>query len=125
MIVPTPTISSFEAAVLLYCRFGEYRAWPDFLADCNRGHQSIDGLVLLPCARKQGVRAYQTRYSVADVRSFIEAVAVVIPKVTSRPPAKSIMLAIDTGKPWRQNTFDRQGGAVCRRVLTGAGAHSH
>jgi hypothetical protein len=124
MIERTSTISSLEASVLIYKRFGELRAWPDFLADCIRGRQDIDGAVLLPCARKMGVRGLQTRYAVTDLKAFIAKVAATT-SATAPKPMKAIVLGIDTGKPWRLNTFDRQGGAVCRRVFTGAGAHSH
>lgn len=121
MIHDVKTFSALETAVILHRCFGEFRAWGDFLSDCIRWKQNIDGFTLLPCARKKGRTGLQPRYAADDILNFIRNVKAAIPGIT--PGAiKPVTLAIDTRKPWRMNKFDRNGKA-CRKVFAGAGTH--
>ena len=101
-------INLSEAAFLLRARLGPMRAWRDFLMDCERGKQSIHGLVVLPVARMQTSRGFKPVFDLAEVYEFIEAVK----RIESvKNPAKIIKTVahIDTAKLWKVNKIDKAG----------------
>lgn len=109
MKVDTSTVSTFEAAMLLWAGLGDLRGnWSDFLSDCNRAKTSIGGITLLPCLQKHDGRLDRPRYSVSGIKEFIAAIKAAIPSA-GKTRITPITLSIDTCKTWKQNKFDRHG----------------
>jgi glycerol kinase len=124
MITNTKTLSSAQTAIVLWQNLGPLRVWPDFLSDCIRYRQDINGFTLLPCARKKNGRVNSPMYSARDVNQFIKDVKSC---TLHAGPAKMAFttLAIDDSLPWRLNKFDKHGaptGRKCSIYPAGAGA---
>lgn len=112
MKADTNTVATFEAAVLLWSKLGNLRGnWSDFLSDCIRSKTSLNGLTLLPCAKRHDGRMSRPIYSVDDINDFVAKVKARIPSA-GRTPIKPAVLAIDTGKGWRNNKFDKTGAPM-------------
>ncbi len=112
MIIDTPVVSRFDAAVTLRVELGYLRGnWDDFLADCESRHQSISGITLLPCARKHDGRGLRPVYAVSDIKEFVTRVRTAVPTAT-KAPIRPIVLAIDRAKSWRLNTFLKTGAPM-------------
>jgi len=111
MIVDTPTIALSEAATLLRMKLGADRNWTNFLTDNIRDRQNIAGYILMPCARQKDERNYRPVYNVREVYEFITNVLTAMPYF-GKEPIKQNILAIDTGKSWRLNRFDKHGSRV-------------
>lgn len=114
MIVKKRTISAAQAAAMLFDKLGALRSWGDFLADNIRGRQSINGLELLPCAKKHDGKSYRPVYSVDDVNAFIDSVLVLSPPI-SKGTIEEVVLSIDSGKHWTVNKFKGDGSPVAYR----------
>lgn len=111
MIVDTPTIALSEAAILLRLKLGSGRNWTNFLTDNIRDRQDIAGYILLPCACKQDDRNYRPVYDVREIYEFISNILAAMPSY-GKEPIKQTVLAIDTGKSWRLNKFDKTGARL-------------
>ena len=109
MIVRATAISQADAAVMLRVKLGDLRSWQDFLADNIRGRQELAGLTLLPCGQVRGPRGcLRPVYSLQALNDFVEKVKAAVPGA-GKKPIKTIVLAIDTGRGWKSNTFDEYG----------------
>ena len=116
------TISAADTAFLLRAKLGPLRAWPDFLADNIRGKQSVHGLTLMPCARKQDYRAFRPIYSIKDVEQFISEVLALEPSA-GKVAIQRTVLAIDTGRYWKINKFAEDGSPVMLRRIFSPAVH--
>lgn len=103
------TLSAGETAYALHRRLGRIRAWGDFLSDCIRNKTTFKGLTLMPCGRMHDGRREVPRYSMSDVRKFIEAVLSVQPAGERLAP---VALDFDAETPWFLRRFDKHGAPV-------------
>lgn len=124
MKIDTRSISASETAYLLRAKLGPIRAWSDFLSDNIRGKQSISGLTLKPCCRKKIGKGWRPMYAIAAIDKFIADVLAVEPTAGSAP-IKPVVLAVDSGLPWRMNKFDQMNAPVAmhRRIVGTHVAH--
>lgn len=113
------TISAADAAFILRSKLGACRAWSDFLTDCIRDRQSIKGVQLLPCCEQKNGRLFRPRYSLQDIKEFIENVRAV--EKDLKPGAVNIiMLDVNPSHAWFVRKFDKDGNpiAMLRRIGT-------
>lgn len=68
------TLPAGEVAFILRKKLGPLRSWSDFLADCIRAKTSIQGLVLMPCARVRSGGSLRPVYDARDILVFVNAV---------------------------------------------------
>ena len=112
MIYSAKLLNKSETVHILGHRLGQIRNWGDFLADCIRGHQHIEGITLMPRARLQGVRGFGPAYDVADIGAFIRAVKLAVPEAGKK--ITGVTAQLDTCKGWRVTKIDRNGNSVAR-----------
>ena len=124
MIVKKKTISAAQAAAMLFDKLGALRNWADFLADNIRGKQSINGLELLPCARKHDGKSLRPVYSIDDVKDFIDKV-LALESTEGKAPLKPTTLLVDTGKHWTVNKFKGDGSPFTYRSSAGFRCRAH
>lgn len=109
--INTQTLPVAEAAFLLRVHLGPLRSWTNFLTDNIRGQQSIAGFKLMPCGRQHDGKAYRPIYATRDVTDFIAKVLAAVP-TAGKTPIKPTTLAIDKGRHWWVNKFDKDGAPV-------------
>ena len=107
MIVKTVTAS--QTAYLLMKKLGITRSWPDFLSDCIRGRQAINGYVLMPCGKVIDKGLYRPVYSIDDIKRFIDDV---IAKGGAARHTPSRILNLDMSKTWFNRKFNFHGEPV-------------
>lgn len=110
MLYQANLITAGETAYLLHHRLGSMRQWRDFLSDCLRGKQSINGLTLMPRGRLQNQTGYGPAYLPADIKAFILAVKATYPHAGK--PIAPVSVQLDTARGWRVSKFDRHGHPV-------------
>jgi len=110
----TPTVTAFEASIMLYRGLGLGKVWPDFLADNIREKQSIGGFTLKPCCRKKDSRAMRPRYWVHEIVQFIRDVRPLMPGAIPNEKIIPVVLDVDHGLTHRANLFDQRGIRVCK-----------
>lgn len=109
--IDTRTLSVADASFVLRVRLGPMRSWTNCLTDMIRGRPGIAGHRLLPCSLQHDGRAERPRYALKDVMDFIANVLASVP-TAGQIPIKPTMLAIDPGKSWSLNKFDKAGTPV-------------
>lgn len=121
MKIDAQTVTAPEAAYILQNKLGGLRAWADFLADNIRGRQSINGLTLMPCARRKDSKAWRPVYDVRDVLKFVADVKAIEPSASEGKPIKPVTLTIEDGRFWKLNKFNEDGSTAYRRIDYGRG----
>ena len=107
----TEVLSVAETSFLLRAKLGRLRKWTDFLTDCVRDRQSINGLRLMPCARRNDGRSLRPVYALKNILAFVNEVLALVPEA-GKAPLEVVVLDVDLSRDWRLNKFARDGSRI-------------